>query len=123
MRAPALGLVEERSGTWWGTFAEQATHRKKSTLFWSLTSTPTTSAGSRLRTEIASFQMPRSTSRRQKATFGCRRKSLPRRQPITEEENRLVAKASTCRLLREPEGPFCFYNWLISVSELPRSTN
>jgi len=35
------------------------------------------SAVSPLRTETASFQMPRSTSRRLKATFGCRRKSLP----------------------------------------------
>jgi hypothetical protein len=33
---------------------------------------------------------------------------------VTDEENRLVAKASTCVLLRKPEAAFCFYNWLIS---------
>jgi len=72
------------AGTWWGggalgrlraASAAQATRRKKSTrLVTHLHSDHV--GGLTTQTEIAFFQMPRSTSRRQKATFGCRPKSL-----------------------------------------------
>src|SRR3989449_531438 len=103
MRVPAPGMVRERSGAWRATSAAQAMRRKKSASFWSRTSIPITSAVSPLRTESASFQMPMFTSRRPKATFGCRRKSLLRRRRMRNRSSR-VRKPSQRRTSRPVSG-------------------
>src|ERR1700692_3018814 len=89
MREAAPGMVGERSGAWRAAFAAQAIRRKTSTSSSPRISTPITSAVSPLRTDSASFQMPRSTSRRLKATFGCRRKSLLRRRRMRNRSSRV----------------------------------
>src|ERR1700724_1437426 len=103
MRVPAPGGVGEHSGAWRAASAAQATRRKKSTSFWSRIFIPITSAVSPLRMESVSFQMPMFTSRRPKATFGCRRKSLPRRRRMRNRSSR-VRKPSQRRTSRPVSG-------------------
>src|SRR5437016_4506371 len=105
MRGPAAGGVGQHSGGWWAASAAQATRRKKSTSFWSRTSIPITSAASQRRTESGSFPMPMFTSRRPKATFGCRRKSLLRRRRMRSRSSR-VRKPSQRRIRH------CFLPWV-----------